>query len=118
MFQDSRFIPYLQRHEFEALVLASVSALRYLLDADDDVKGLARLASTIRGLSPEDINDGASSAPSKRLLDCVPGYRKTLHGPEAVAATGMLGLRACCPRFDAWVSRLEALKSEFDHSSS
>ena len=108
-FGDRRLIPYIQRHEFEALVLASLPALRGLLDAPDDLGGLDALEKEIAGTSPEDINDGSETAPSKRLLRHVPGYRKILHGPQAAAATGLPALQAACPRFDAWVHQLEAL---------
>lgn len=106
---DRRFMPYIQRHEFEALVLASLPSLAELLDAEDDLAGLAALEAKIEGINPEDINDGKETAPSKRLLTHIPGFRKTLHGPIATGDTGLVSLRQQCPRFDAWLSALEAL---------
>ncbi len=108
---DHRFIPYLQRHEFETLVLASLSSLRELLDAEDDLSGLSALEAMIADAAPEDINDGKTTAPSKRLLAHVPGFSKTLHGPLATGDTGLPSLRRQCPRFAAWVTGLEALSS-------
>lgn len=108
-FGDRRFIPYIQRHEFEALVFAALPELRELLDAEDDLSGLRDLEQEIGDAGPEDVNDGDQTAPSKRLANRVPGYRKTAHGPLAVAGTGLPTLRARCPRFSAWVQRLEAL---------
>jgi hypothetical protein len=108
---DRRFIPYIQRHEFEALVLAALPSLRGLLDAEDSLTGLDRLAGEIRGLAPEDVNDGPETAPSKRLQRRVPGYSKTLHGPLATEDAGLAALRQACPRFDGWVRQLEALGS-------
>ena len=108
-FNDRRFIPYIQRHEFEALVFAALPSLRGLLDASDDLAGLTRLEGVLSAISPEDINDGPTTAPSKRLLVDVPGFRKTLHGPLATADTGLAALRERCPRFDVWVSTLERL---------
>lgn len=104
-------VPYIQRHEFEALVLASLPSLRELLDAEDDLEGLTRLEETLAGAAPEDINDGETTAPSKRLLDHVPGFRKSLHGPLATSGTGLAGLRQQCPRFGKWVGVLEALST-------
>jgi hypothetical protein len=63
----------------------------------------------IQGTAPEDVNDGAQTAPSKRLETLIAGYRKTVHGPPAVASAGLTALRTSCPRFGAWVTRLEAL---------
>ncbi len=109
-FNDVRFTPYIQRHEFEALVLASLPSLRELLDADDDLRGLAPLETLVSETAPEDINDGATTAPSKRLQVHIPGYVKTLHGPLATGDTGLSELRRQCPRFDAWVGKLESLR--------
>ena len=106
---DSRFIPYIQRHEFETLVLASLPSLRELLDAKDDLDGVSALEAVVAKTAPEDINDGEITAPSKRLLARVPGFSKSLHGPLAAADTGIAKLREQCPRFDAWVRKLEML---------
>ncbi|MCB9520292.1 MAG: DUF4276 family protein [Myxococcales bacterium] len=106
---DRRLIPYIQRHEFEALVLASLPSVRALLDAEDDLAGLSALDELLRGVAPEDVNDGETTAPSKRLLAHVPGYSKTVHGPLATGDTGLVALREECPRFNAWITRLEAL---------
>ncbi len=105
---DRRLIPYLQRHEFEALVLAALDALAALLDATES-SGIAALRGLLAQMAPEDINDGAATAPSKRLARHVPSYRKTVHGPLAVEATGLGVLRKACPRFDSWIAKLEAL---------
>lgn len=110
-FGDHRFIPYVQRHEFETLVLASLGALAELLDAEEDLQGLEQLRSDIAGHPPEDVNDGPDTAPSKRLLARIPSYRKTLHGPLVGESTGLASLRAACPRFDAWVAKLEGLSA-------
>lgn len=59
--------------------------------------------------SPEEINEGPTTAPSKRLLGLFPGYQKTLYGPMAAAAQGLAPLRAACPHFNQWVSVLVAL---------
>jgi len=105
---DHRLVPYLQRHEFEALVLASLDPLERIL-AEEDRIGLKSLATVVAASSPENVNDGPTTAPSKRLKQAIPSYRKTLHGPLAVEATGLETLRKACPRFGAWVSKLEAL---------
>lgn len=106
---DWRLIPYLQRHEFEALVLAGLDALTDLLDTREELAGLEHLRASIAGCPPEDINDGIETAPSKRLATSIPGYDKALHGPLAAESVGLPVLRQACPRFDAWVTRLEQL---------
>jgi hypothetical protein len=109
IFSDPRLIPYLQRHELEALVLAALPSLEEVLDAEDDLAGLERLALEIESIEPEDVDDGRATAPSKRLLAHVPGYRKSLHGPLALEGAGLEMLRSRCPRFDAWICTLEEL---------
>ena len=71
--------------------------------------GLEALQREIMGLSPEDVNDGPDTAPSKRLERLLPGYSKPLHGPLATEGAGLAALREACPRFDGWVRRLESL---------
>lgn len=107
---ERRLIPYVQRHEFEALVLACLDELDEWLDKADR-RGIAKLRAEIDGTAPEDVNDGATTAPSKRILRCIPVFRKSVHGVEACELAGVAKLRARCPRFDAWVAKLEALGS-------
>ena len=59
--------------------------------------------------SPEEINEGRTTAPSKRILQAFPGYQKTLHGPLAARELGLTSMRAACLHFNQWVSALEAL---------
>lgn len=106
---DWRVIPYLQRHEFEALVLAGLDALGELLDAEEDRNGLTDLRAELQGVHPEDVDDGPATAPSKRLRARIPSYQKETHGPLVVECEGLDSLRQKCPRFGAWLTRLESL---------
>ena len=106
---DKRVIPYLQRHEFEALVLAGLDTLESVLDSAEDLAGLKSLRQQLGATPPEDIDDGPSTAPSKRLSARIPSYQKATHGPLVVEGVGLAGLRRACPRFDAWVKTLERL---------
>jgi len=106
---DRRLIPYLQLHEFETYVFADLGALRDLLDAPDRPR-LDRLAGEVAGTAPEEIDDGPDTAPSKRLMAHLGTvYQKTLYGSLVTEAIGLAGIRTRCPRFDAWVARLERL---------
>lgn len=105
---DWRFVPYLQRHEVEALVLASLDSLSSLLDPSER-DAVDALREALGSLRPEDVNDGPETAPSRRLEAHIKEYRKVLHGPLAIEGHGLAGVRAACPRFDAWVGRLEKL---------
>jgi len=104
-----RLIPYIQSHEFEALVLAVSHCLADLFDADDQRSGLVMLQADIAGIPPEDINDSPLTSPSHRLIRLIPGYRKVVHGPDAIELAGLQSVRSRCPRLDHWLSRLESL---------
>jgi hypothetical protein len=64
----------------------------------------------------EEINNGETTAPSKRLQRLYASYDKILFGPLIVQRVGLDVLRQECPHFHAWVSKLEAL-SDGEHSS-
>ena len=104
----SRVFAYVQRHEFEGLLFAEVNAFRILPDATPESLQVLR---DIRAEfpTPEDINDSSETVPSKRIQRVVPRYRKTADGPLLAEKTGLQKIRAECPRFDGWVTRLESL---------
>jgi hypothetical protein len=106
---DRRFVPHLALHEFEAWVYADPSRLEAFM-FDDDAPVIEAIAKIAAGYpTPEDIDDGPMTAPSKRLRDVFAAYQKPLHGPLAVAAIGLERIRAVCPHFDAWLGCVEAL---------
>ncbi len=57
--------------------------------------------------TPEEIDDRPEYAPSKRIVNLFPGYRKPLHGPLTAGRIGLDRIRDECPHFAAWVARLE-----------
>lgn len=105
-----RIFPYVQRHEFESLLFSDVRAFSRLPDAP---AGLQDSLQAIRSRfgTPEDINDGSGTAPSKRIAELMPRYRKVAAAANLVAAMGLDVIRSECPRFDNWVARLEALET-------
>ena len=105
---DSRIFPYVQQHEFEALLFADARAFLVLPYATNDIAdNLFSIRS--RFDSPEDINDSRDSAPSKRIKKLIPRYGKVTDGPLVADEIGLDKIRAECPRFHAWMTRLESL---------
>jgi hypothetical protein len=103
-----RFIPYVQLHEFEALLFADASGFATQFPGEDDgVAALVQVANEFA--NPELINDGAETAPSKRVEGALPAYRKPVAGPLIAAAIGLPGIRDACPHFDEWLATLERL---------
>lgn len=110
---EVRFIPYVQLHEFEALLFSDPKYMGEVL-APDDPASARRLAeefeSDVRDCgSPELVDDSVESAPSKRIRRRAPGYDKAVDGIAIAARIGLPAIRARCPHFAGWVSRLEAL---------
>jgi hypothetical protein len=106
---EARFLPYIQLHEFETLLYCDLSQLTRRIDNTE--KAFSTLQKEIAGLAPEEINEGDTTAPSKRIIKHVPLYErlKVRVGAPAAAAIGLHTLRANCPHFSQWVSRLEQL---------
>ena len=106
---DRKVIPYVQMHEFEALLFADVQAFSAIDMPRRAIKQLDEIASRF---APEDIDDDPISAPSKRIAALVPDYDKVIGGNIVASEVGLPAMRAACPRFDAWLARLEALAAE------
>lgn len=107
-----RFIPYVQMHEFEGLLFSNVSAFARSIDQIELAQNLERIRNAFE--SPEDINDGAATAPSKRITRLLPTYEKPLNGSLAAIEIGLDTIRKECPLFNAWLSRIEALAESVD----
>lgn len=106
--RQDRVIPYVQLHEFEGLLFSRPEAFQSVPDGREAV--VAELRSVrIQFASPEHINDGKHTAPSKRILKALPRYRKEVHGPRVASRIGLAAIRRECSRFDSWLARLEAL---------
>ncbi|MDA3895899.1 MAG: DUF4276 family protein [Desulfobacteraceae bacterium] len=102
-----RFIPYIQMHEFEALLFSDPAALAQGIDRNE-------LERRFRGIrekfdSPEEINDNPETAPSKRIIRIYSEYDKPIHGSLAALEIGLDKMRGECPLFNDWLNRLEAL---------
>jgi len=107
-FGDARFIPYLQVHEFEALVLCDPSRLKLLYERSE--KTIDSLQDDCnRFASPEQINHGQHSHPKHRIQQAVPRYRQVTDGPYLTGEIGLQTLRDKCPHFGEWLTRLEQL---------
>ena len=100
---DRRFYPYIQRHEFEALVFSSnIGFEKYF--SEDQASRTEVIVNSFN--NPEDINSSPESSPSKRILAIVPDYDKVLFGNLLVLEIGIDVILSRCPRFAMWVSEL------------
>lgn len=104
--RPANFVPFLALHEYEAWLFASETELPRVMTDPDRQPDFATICRSFD--TPEAINDQPALAPSKRIAALFPSYRKTLHGPNAVARIGLPQIRRCCQHFDGWMTRLEA----------
>lgn len=109
---DQRFIPYIQLHEFEGLLFTNPAELGFFYpDAKAQIKKLKAISDGFQ--TPELINDGPETSPSKRIIAEFPAYKgaKSVVGPQVAEIIGLDGIRLRCPHFNGWISKLEKLAS-------
>mgnify|MGYP001791409139 CR=1 FL=1 len=107
---DPQFIPYLQLHEYEAYLFSDPTCFEYLgAESAQAVETLQNIASQYE--TPDLINGGEHTAPSKRIIDVFPDYKKakTTFGPQLAAKVGLSVIRDRCSHFNEWLSKLESL---------
>lgn len=103
---EDTFIPYIQLHEFEALLFSDVSVVDRVLSVGRESK-YAELTEIRNQYAPEEINTRPETAPSKRLKKLYPRYSKMVEGMAIAERIGLPVIRSCCPHFDAWLTTLE-----------
>jgi len=105
---EKRFIPYIQMHEFEALLFSDLNILAERAEID-----LPRIQAILNEYdNPEEINDDPVKAPSKQLETLNPSYRKVAQGKVISEAIGIQNIRAKCPHFHNWLMKFELLLSK------
>lgn len=102
---DHRFIPYIQLHEFEALLFSSNDGFgEYFSDKEENET--KQIVAQFQ--NPEDINSSPDKAPSKRLLAIKDDYDKVNDGNLIALVVGIDKMLEKCPRFRAWIDKLAA----------
>ena len=100
------FVANLMIHEFEALLFSKPSEFADWFE-QSSVDILQRIADAHE--SPEHINSGIETAPSKRLKHILHGYDKSFHGPMIASQITLQTMREKCSHFNDWIQRLEHL---------
>ena len=108
---DNRFIPYIQLHEFEALLYSNLDIL--LLEYEDKSKEIEDLKNVLSqppyNNNPELINDGKETSPSHRIIKQIPEYQKVSSGSLIADLISIDILRSKCSHFNEWLTKLEGL---------
>jgi len=105
---DHRFIPYIQLHEFEALLFSSNKGFEAYFTESEAIE-TQKIIEAYN--NPEDINSSPEGAPSKRLQSIKADYNKVIEGNLIALEIGINELLAKCPKFKSWITQLiEATK--------
>lgn len=100
-----KFLPYLQLHEFEALLFSSPNKINDTFPSPRD--NLAVLEGIKNSFtSPEEINEVPETCPSRRLLKIYPRYVKPVYGPMISSGIGIDTIRKECPHFNQWIEKM------------
>jgi len=104
---NSRFIPYIQLHEFEGLLFAAKDGFEFLPDLKQTNLNKLLLAVEEKE-NPEELNDGELTAPSKRLEQLIPGFdkNKPFYGGLIAEVNTINAVLDRCLRFKNWVETL------------
>ena len=106
-----KFIPYIQLHEFEALVLCDIDGLKDSYpNAADNLGKLKDEITSKYGENMELVDNSVQTAPSKRIIKALKGeyhYDKPKSGTEVTDKIGVDALRAKCQHFNDWLTTIE-----------
>lgn len=106
-----KFIPYIQLHEFETLLLANpdVLLLEYM-DASAEVEKLKEAVAE-HGNNPEMVNTGTETAPSKRIIRLIPEYagNKVSVGAVLAQIEGIEVQKERCKHFSDWIDKIHLI---------
>ena len=103
-----RLIPYIQLHEFEALLFSEPSAFLEAFPANQSaVEQLRAIRAQFH--NPEEIDESPDNGPSKRILYILSDYQKPVDGLLIAGRIGLDVIRRECRHFDDWITRILAV---------
>ncbi|MBW7992433.1 MAG: DUF4276 family protein [Planctomycetes bacterium] len=106
----AQFIPYVQMHEFEALLFSDTLILA---ESARKSKVSAQLECVLQSFScPEEINGNYHTCPSRRIKQHIENYEKTVDGIIAARKIGLRKMRQECPHFNEWITKLEDIGNQ------
>lgn len=109
-----KFIPYIQLHEFEALLFSDTVIMENWLGLYNNFQpnSFTNIRNTAPESNPELINEGSETAPSKRILKVCSSYDKLGDGILLIKEIGLSTLHQQCKHFNEWLTTLETLSDE------
>jgi hypothetical protein len=110
LFNTSKFVPYIQKYEFETLLFSHPEYFEELFGT--------KLSQAIQKVTQEfaqieDINNSQETAPSKRLIKIFEShgetYDKVFYGAAITQDIGLTTIRERAKRFNAWIEKIKNL---------
>ena len=103
------FIPYIQLHEFEAFHFSDKKGFEsYLSPIEANLNNLFQIIDDYS--NPEDINEGPTTSPSKRIIANYSSYEKITEGNLILMEIGVEKILEKCNHFRSFVDILIKLK--------
>ena len=103
------FVSNIIMHEFEGLLFSMPDAFAYCGISKDYVRILHEIRNAHD--TPEHIDDGETTAPSKRILAVHPQYSKVIDGIFVAETIGIEKILSECPHFSDWTSKIMKLNT-------
>ena len=99
------FIPYIMKHEFEALLFSTGTNLPNRMNATNEQR--TQFLNVLRAFpNPEEINSRPDQSPFRRIKIIFPKFSKITHGVSVLERIGVDALRQSCPHFNQWLEQL------------
>lgn len=111
--RNPNFIPYIQRHELEALMFSGREGFELVVDDERKLRQIYQILDQY--VNPEDINNSPETAPSKRLQKIF-GYDKVDDGELIFGMMTIESIIEKCPRFADWISKIERKLMEAENN--
>ncbi len=105
-----KFIPYVQLHEHEALLLSDPQKFDVIYaECRVQIDELSELVN--RNVSPEHIDMGDETCPSKQIIKRIPKYgkEKVFAAPLIAKHIGIETMKVKCRHFAEWLRKIESL---------
>ena len=108
IFNTDKFIPYIQKYEFETLLFSNPEYYKEIFDNQNISEDISNIVDEFQNI--ELINNSRQTTPSKRLIAIFDKYGekydKVFYGSAITQDIGINIIREKATRFDKWIENL------------
>ncbi len=101
------FIPNIILHEFEGLLFSKPESFSFCSSEQDKLASIKKIRDSFE--TPEHINDGVNTAPSKRILKVFKSYNKITDSTNIAIDIGVDVIIKECHHFREWIAQIYKL---------